>query len=332
MSLPSLIFSALFALFSDQAHALMSGANPDSPATHIDPNTVNSPWAGVGSLSITKARGTGTFTAALIAPNYVLTAAHVVTGVPPGAITFNLNFGGNLTQQIGATEIFIHPGYRGFNNPNLNDDLAIVRLARPAIPDVPIYSLLRNALPRGATMTFVGYGSSGSGNTGPTIDSSPAIKRTGQNNADQFTLDDDGSGKAEVYYFDFDGPTAANNLMGGPTLGNTLETSVSGGDSGSPAFIQDSSGIWRLAGVNTFTFTSMQKQTASTFGTGGGGMLVSSYADWIDGIIATPVPEPSTYALLLAGLGLIGCAAFRPRHSRLSRPGHRQNCKPRLHP
>jgi hypothetical protein len=100
--------------------------------------------------------------------------------------------------------------------------------------------------------------------------------------------------------------------MGGPTLGNTLETSVSGGDSGSPAFIQDSSGIWRLAGVNTFTFTSMQKQTASTFGTGGGGMLVSSYADWIDGIIATPVPEPSTYVLLLVGLGLIGFAASRP--------------------
>ena len=310
MSLPSLIFSALFALSAGPAHALMSGASPDSPAARIDANTTTSPWAGVGSVSV----GTGTYTATLIAPNYILTAAHVVAGAAPGAITFNLNYGGDLTQQIGAAQIFIHPGYSSFNSPNLNDDLAIIRLANPVPAGVPIYGLQHDVLATGTTLTFVGYGASGTGATGATIPASPSVKRTGQNNADQFALDDEGSGKAEIYYFDFDGPSIAgnstSNLMGGSTLGNVVETTVGGGDSGSPVFIRSSDGNWRLAGVNTFTFTSIAGQTASTFGTGGGGMLIPAYANWI-GSIVTPVPEPAPYALMLAGLCLVSVVAFR---------------------
>lgn len=311
MLLRPLLLSALLALFAGQTQAIMAGASPDTPAARIDPNTAESPWAGVGSLSIAGGTGgTGTFTAALIAPDYILTAAHVVTGVAPNAITFNLNAGGSLTQQIGAVEVFIHPGFQGFNNPDLNDDLAIVRLAASASSGVPIYSLLRDSLPAGATMTFVGYGGSGNGDTGPTIGASATVKRTGQNNADLFVDDDGGSGAHEIYYFDFDGPTSASNLMGGLTLGNEQETSVSGGDSGSPTFVQDSGGVWRLAGVNTFTFKNTG-QTSSTFGTGGGGMLVPAYAGWIDGVVVTAVPELSTHTLLLVGLGLVGFAVSR---------------------
>jgi hypothetical protein len=35
------------------------------------------------------------------------------------------------------------------------------------------------------------------------------------------------------------------------------------------------------------------------------------------GVLAVPIPEPQTYLLMLAGLGLVGCAAWR-RHSRVS--------------
>ncbi len=306
MTLRSLIVSALFVLSINQAHALMSGVSPDSPAARIDPNTTTSPWAGVGSLSV----GTGTYTATLIAPNYILTAAHVVANATLESVTFNLNFGGDLTQRIGAAEVFIHPDYHGFNSPNLNDDLAIIRLANPVPAGVPIYELQHDVLATGTTLTFVGYGASGMGNTGATIPANPAIKRTGQNNADQFALDDEGNGKAEIYYFDFDGPRGTSNLMGGSTLGNALETTVGGGDSGSPAFIHSSDGKWRLAGVNTFTFTSMAGQTASTFGTGGGGMLVSTYTQWISSVVM-PVPEPAPYALMLTGLCLVSVVAFR---------------------
>jgi len=310
MLLRSLMTSALLALSIGQTHALMSGVSPDSPAARIDENTTTSPWAGVGSVSV----GTGTYTATLIAPNYILTAAHVVAGAALDSVTFNLNFGGDLTQRISAAEVFIHPDYHGFNSPNLNDDIAIIRLANPVPAGVPIYGLQHDALTTGTTLTFVGYGASGNGAIGTTVAASPAVKRTGQNNADQFAFDDEGSGKAEIYYFDFDGLSIAgnptSNLMGGSTLGNALETTVGGGDSGSPAFIRSSDGHWWLAGINTFTFTNMAGQSASTFGTGGGGMLVSTYAQWI-GSVVTPVPEPAPYALILTGLCLVSVVAFR---------------------
>lgn len=308
-----LALSTLPVLFADQADALMVGTSPDSPAARVDPNTADSPWAGVGSLSV----GAGTYTATLISPNHVLTAAHVVAGVAPGAITFNLNFGGDLTQRIGAAQIFIYPGYSGFNSPNLNDDLAIIRLAQPAPTGAPIYRLQRGALPPGTTLTFVGYGASGRGNdtAGATVPPSPTVKRTGQNHADRFALDNEGSGKANIYSFDFDGPTAASNLMGNLTLGNNFETMVAGGDSGSPAFVRGNDGDWQLAGVNAFTFdvrTNLD-QARSTFGTGGGGMLVSAYTGWIDGVVTTPKQAlaPASYALLLGSLGLVGFVVRR---------------------
>jgi PEP-CTERM motif len=39
---------------------------------------------------------------------------------------------------------------------------------------------------------------------------------------------------------------------------------------------------------------------------------------FFDGLTVTPVPEPETYAMLLAGLGLLGVAAYRRRDSQLA--------------
>jgi V8-like Glu-specific endopeptidase len=66
----------------------------------VDPNTVSSPWAGVGSLS--HARG-GTYSAVVIAPNAVLTAAHVVAGGAPESWTFNLNANRTAGDSPGST-------------------------------------------------------------------------------------------------------------------------------------------------------------------------------------------------------------------------------------
>ena len=91
----------LASLFPSTASAIIEGS--------VDANSMDSPWAGVGSITI----GTGTYSGALIAPNYVLTAAHVVSGRAPGDITFNLNFGGDLTHRIVADAVFVQPGYTG---------------------------------------------------------------------------------------------------------------------------------------------------------------------------------------------------------------------------
>jgi S1-C subfamily serine protease len=55
----------------------------------IDPNSANSPWNGLGSLNI----GGNFFTATLIAPGYLLTAAHVVNGAAAANVSFKVNAG-----------------------------------------------------------------------------------------------------------------------------------------------------------------------------------------------------------------------------------------------
>ena len=284
------------------AQALLAGAGPDSPGARVDANTTPSPWAGVGSITINGS----TFTGTLIAPGYVLTAGHVAYGVDPSAITFNLNAGGNLSQQIGATAVYTAPGFSGFNPNNLANDLAIIQLAQPVSGNIPTYNLYRNPLALHSTLTFIGYGSSGNGDVGISVGASPSVKRVGTNNADMFVAD--ANGNAAIYEYDFDGPDSSTNFMGGTTLGNSLETTVGSGDSGSPAFYRDANGKLWLAGVNTFSAAFAANQAAGTFGTGGGGMIVSDYAQWIDSVV-TPVPESGNFAMLLAGVGLLGFMA-----------------------
>ena len=226
-----------------------------------------------------------TFTGTLIARDYVLTAGHVAARVPPGNIRFNLNVGGNLTRTISATAVFSPPDYKEFNPANPTGDLAIIRLAEPAPAGVPVYHLYQGALSSGTTLTLVGYGASGNGDSGVTVGSNPAVKRVGKNTAD-ILRPSPASGRPAVYYFDFDGPDLSANVFGDGTLGNTIETSVAGGDSGGPAFIRDRSGHLWLAGVNTFWTSFNNPRPPGTFGSGGGGVLLSGYAAWIKSVIA----------------------------------------------
>ena len=142
----------------------------------------------------------------------------------------------------------------------------------------------------GTTFTLVGYGRSGDGVNGFTTDASFTVKRSGKNNADAFLADDEGIGPVEVFRYDFDDASGNNNL-GGPTLGNDVETTVGGGDSGGPSFIDHGSYL-SLAGVNTHSFRfgppfGPQNPDAPFFNSGGGGMLVPTYASWIDEQVGT---------------------------------------------
>jgi hypothetical protein len=265
-----------------QAQAIMAGAAPDTPAARVDPNTTGSPWAGVGSLTA----GSGTYSAAVVDRRHVLTAAHVV-GTSPAGVAFNLNFGAALSHVIPAAAVFRHPGFVGFNNPNLQHDLALIELAADVPDGVPVYPLHFAPVSPGTRLALVGYGASGQGDAGATIGANASVKRLGYNAADAFEADVDGSGRNAVHIFDFDGG-AAPNFLGGVSLGNSQETSLAGGDSGSPAFV-DVGGRWRLAAVNTFVSSFNGGPTAvSTFGTGGGGNLVYPYQTWIQSILSRP--------------------------------------------
>ena len=278
------------------AFALVGGAG-------VAANGADSPWAGVGSLSIAG----GYFTGTLIAPGYVLTAAHLVAGRDPSTVSFQVNAGSSYT--IAASQIYVNPGYTGTpsgnaaGDPTNHDDIAIIKLSSAVSSDVPVYNLYTGNL-QGKNMTFVSY--SGSATT----------KRTGENAADFLFADT--TGTKEVYLFDYDGPDLTTNRIGANiaangTLGANREASIVGGDSGSSAFV-NVNGEWQLAGINTFEATFAAGPTASgQYGTGGGGIVLASQSSWINSVVVTPVPEPQTWLLLLAGLGLVGRVAARRR-------------------
>jgi len=279
------------------AFALVGGAG-------VDLNTADSPWAGVGSLTV----GGNTFTATVIAPGYVLTAAHVLAGSNPANVSFQLNAGS--AEVFSASQIYVSPLYTGSTagnlstDPTVHADLAIIRLAGSTPIGVPSYGLYSGNV-RGQDLSFVSYAGSST------------VKQTGENMADM--VYSNAAGLAQTYLFDFDGPDLSTNRLGfnmpaNGTLGANREASFVGGDSGSSAFIQVQ-GQWQLAGINTYQATfAVGPATSGAFGTGGGGVVVSSYAQWINSVIATPVPEPQAWAMLLAGLGLLGGAARRQRN------------------
>jgi secreted trypsin-like serine protease len=267
------------------AFAVMAGALPDSPAARVDANVATSPWAGVGAIRID---GTFTYTGVAIGRRHVLTAAHVVAGLDVSRLRFRVN-PGPTPVEIAASAIVVHPGFVGFATPNLNDDIAVVVLATDLPASVPIYPYDRATPPVRTTFVAVGYGGSGQGDGTGRIGADPSVKRVGRNVADTFGADDDGSGRAELYYFDFDGGSQPNRL-GGAGLGNAEETSMSTGDSGSPVFVAGTSPPM-LFGINTFLFAFPNGPTdPGTFGTGGGGQLSSGYATWIDATVAATSP------------------------------------------
>jgi len=297
------------ALSHTSAFALLGGS--------IDTNSASSPWAGVGAVTINGS----VFSGALIDSQHVLTAAHVVSGAALGSVGFTLNVGGDATQTLGASAIQVFPGYNG-TTPGADgvwhDDLAIITLSAPVTGVVPTYSLFNGSLAN-QTLTLVAYGSGGDGVTGVTSGANASVKRVGQNRVDVQLVDDDvvGSTVKEVFAFDFDGPTVASNVYGSNnpvnlTLGANVEAQFAGGDSGSPVFVNDG-GVWKIAGIAAFNGSATTGGSNTLFGSIGGGTIVASYIPWITSALATPVPEPHTWLMLLAGLGLVGAVRLRLR-------------------
>jgi hypothetical protein len=263
-----------------------NGTPPDDPTYRVDPNTTASPFAGVvavGYMGLFEGSGV------LISPRHVLTAGHLIdqnhdgyAEVSPADLQVHLNFGGNSTHILNVSQVALQPCFTGFNNPALNDDLAILTLAADVPAGVPIYPLLSRPMQQGDVLTLVGYGRSGYGNAGfrPPVENFN-IKRVGENVADAAFLDDEGTAAREVFIFDFDGPDETTNALGGLTLGNLVETTLGFGDSGGAAFIYEN-GAYKLAGINTFIGRfSGRTESPPFFGSAGGGVMIYSYVPWI---------------------------------------------------
>lgn len=279
---PLTLFLAL-SLACNLAWGVVGGAG-------VDANRADSPWAGVGAVIV----GQGHFSGALVGRQWVLTAAHVVSGRPVEDIAFQLNLAATPGPPIPARAVHVHPrftGARAGRDGFWHNDLALVELAEPAPGEVPVYPLHQDLRLHRAMVTFVGYGAAGDGLSGASLPGNRHVKRLGHNRIDRFIAGDDR--RPEVMLFDFDGPDFASNAFKPDetphaSLGAALEATFAGGDSGAPMFVFGR-GRWHIAGVAAFVAGSAEPR--GRYGSVGGGILIPAHLSWIRGILAgTPTP------------------------------------------
>jgi hypothetical protein len=310
---------------------ITSGALPDSPSAHVDPNVPSSPFSGVVSINIRYDGQSFICSGALVGKRSVVSAGHcvdtdgngtVVDLNKPGTdvrVVFNSN--GNVNALITASAVSMNPDYHGFGNCPvgvtafcLNDDVAVITLGQDAPASAKIYAIVADPLTSGQHIIMAGYGTSGDGVNGYYVSPSFTVKRSGENYMDLFDNDDEqgfAGGPNEVWYADFDGAGkdtfCTNYGVCTPVLPNNRESGIGGGDSGGPSFRISSTGDLILIGNNTFSGT-FSGQTRGTFGTYFGGMVLAAYVDYLNTATrgeAQFVPEPASVAMFGLGLGML---------------------------
>ncbi len=274
----------------------------DDPSFHIVGS--GGPLAGVGDVIIVRSDGTFRCTGALLPTGqHVLTAGHCITNdlgsmiATSGTVTFNAITG---PTPISITTFTKHPAWDG--NLARGNDVAVLTLATIAPSNVPRYDIDRTPLDDISTIVDkVGYGKSGTGDTGATLPS--GTKREGMNRYDALAdvmLDalDLVPGvdfvPGSVLQYDFDNGFVQNDAFDFffdiPHLGlENNEVMSAPGDSGGPSFSNNViTGITSYGVRLNFNNGSSSDVNAildSSFGEFAGDTRVSSYAPFVDSVV-----------------------------------------------
>ena len=262
-------------------------------------------YASVGRIDSTTTNGELIGSGTLIAPQFVLTAGHMVDNL--SSLQFSLG-GTNYT----ATHWIANPNWNG--DLTAGYDLAVVEL-NTAVTGVAAAARYTGSSELNSVGTFVGFGRTGTGLTGATT--FDGLARAGTN-----VLDGLYANNPRILTADFDSPHGISASSQGSATPTNLEYMIAPGDSGGGLFINTPAGV-ELAGVNSFG-AAFDGRFDASYGDISGDIRVSLFNSWIDQAINSltaisgsdsttlAVPEPSS--LLLACLAAIGAGLGLRRH------------------
>jgi hypothetical protein len=265
-------------------------------------------FTSVGRVDAVGTNSSGTFpyiaSGTLIAPDWVLTAGHVVDIA--NSIFFTVN--GNVYT---ADSWAAHPSWTGDLTAGYDIGLFHLTSTPENISPARIYTGTTELNRIG---TFVGYGKTGTGLTGATV--FDGRKRGAQNMLDAYY-----NSTNRILLSDFDNPNPYaffDSLVGSRTP-LYIEGLIAPGDSGGPVFITDGTTRY-IAGVNSFVGGNFFDGKAdSDYGDLSGATRVSIFANWInDTINAPPVMSASTFPLSSGSATLIPALAIVPEPASLA--------------
>lgn len=241
-----------------------------NPQAYLDLG-VSSTFAAVGRVDGATRSSHYLASGTLIAPDWVLTAAHVVKG----ATSLSFTLGGTT---YSATSWVANSN---FNSGNLGagNDIGLIHLGSPVSGVAPA-TLYTGSAEMNAIGTSVGYGMTGTGVTGYVVDWSNIQKRAGQNTVDAFYPVRRGT--PNVILMDFDRPGVPAESSYGSAVPLDLEYLIAPGDSGGGLFAEFG-GITQLIGVHSFGWGKLDGNPDSDYGDVSGDTRVSVFNSWISG-------------------------------------------------